>query len=348
MILKASQRGGGKQLALHLLNTTDNEHMELYEIRGFVSDDLTGAMKETYAVSKGTQCKQFLFSVSLSPPQTENVPIETFINAVNRIEAKNGLIGQPRIIVFHEKEGRRHAHAVWSRIDARTMTARNLPHFKLKLRDISRELYCENEWKMPKGLVNSTAKNPRNYTLAEHQQAKRMGRNAGELKGTLQDCWAISDSRQAFIAALEERGFKLAQGRRGHVAVTYDGEILSIARYTGKRAKDVRAKLGEADTLPSVEQTINQIANEMVPAIKRHLGELRLQHKIQKAPIEAKRRAMTISHRQERLMLERKQQERQKTEATVRSKKLNSGLKGLWDRITGQRAVAEQQNQVAG
>lgn len=33
-------------------------------------------------------------------------------------------------MVFHEKEGRRHARAVWSRIDAETMTAKQLSFFK--------------------------------------------------------------------------------------------------------------------------------------------------------------------------------------------------------------------------
>src|SRR5688572_24474410 len=135
MILKASQRGGGKQLGLHLTRTDDNEHVEVYEIRGFVSEDIIGALKEAYAVSKGTRCKQFLFSVSLNPPPHERVPVDVFENAIARIEQRNGLAGQPRIVVFHEKEGRRHAHAVWSRIDAETMTARNLPFFKAKLRD---------------------------------------------------------------------------------------------------------------------------------------------------------------------------------------------------------------------
>jgi hypothetical protein len=44
MILKGSQRGGAAQLARHLLKTIENEHVELYEVRGFVSDDLPGAL----------------------------------------------------------------------------------------------------------------------------------------------------------------------------------------------------------------------------------------------------------------------------------------------------------------
>jgi hypothetical protein len=89
------------------------------------------------------------FSLRLNPPLAEHVPIEAFEAAIEQIEHKLGLDGQPRAIVFHEKEGRRHAHAVWSRIDTQTMTAVNLPHYKMKLRDVSRNLYLEHGWKMP-------------------------------------------------------------------------------------------------------------------------------------------------------------------------------------------------------
>lgn len=67
MILKGSQRSGGQQLGRHLLKTEENEHVELHEIRGFVSDSVLGAMKEAQASSQGTRCKQYLFSLSLRP-----------------------------------------------------------------------------------------------------------------------------------------------------------------------------------------------------------------------------------------------------------------------------------------
>ena len=242
MILKGSQRGGAKQLALHLLKTEENEQVELHEIKGFVSDDLIGALKEAQAVSLGTRCKQFMFSVSLNPPETESVGIDAFEEAIARIEERTGLAGQPRVIVFHEKEGRRHAHCVWSRIDAEQMKAVNLSHFKLKLRDISRTLYLDHEWRMPRGLMNSAARDPRNFTLGEWQQAKRMGWHAGDLKSLIQECWAVSDSRAAFEQALSERGMTLARGdRRGHVVLTHEGEVLSVARYIGKRARSRQA-----------------------------------------------------------------------------------------------------------
>ena len=207
MILKGSQRGGAKQLALHLMKTEENEHVEIHEVRGFLADDVLGAFREVEAISQGTKCKQYLFSVSLNPPQTENVSIETFESALSSIEERTGLTGQPRVVVFHEKEGRRHCHAVWSRIDTETMTAKPLPFFKNKLQEVSREQYLENGWRMPPGLIDKRNRDPRNFTLDEWQQAKRAGRNAGAIKALIQEAWSISDSKNSFAHALKERGF---------------------------------------------------------------------------------------------------------------------------------------------
>lgn len=68
--MKGSQRAGATQLAIHLLKD-ENEHVEIHEISGFVSDNPMGALKEAQAISKGTKCHQFLFSLSLSPPDKE-------------------------------------------------------------------------------------------------------------------------------------------------------------------------------------------------------------------------------------------------------------------------------------
>ena len=153
MILYASQRGRSAELAAHLLNGDQNEHITVHEIRGFVSEDLAEALREAYAMSRGTRCKQFLFSVSLSPPETADVTVEDFEAAIEEIEKKMGLIDQPRIIVFHEKNGRRHCHAVWSRIDSEKLVAVNLAHWKRKLMDISAMLFLKHGWKLPKGIM---------------------------------------------------------------------------------------------------------------------------------------------------------------------------------------------------
>ena len=123
MILKGAQRGGWSRLAEHLLNLTDNDHVEVHEVSGFLADDLMGALQEVDAIAKGTRCKQFFFSVSFNPPEDQDVSIDAFEDAIARVEAKLGLDGQPRAVVFHEKNGRRHSHCVWSRINSAEMKA---------------------------------------------------------------------------------------------------------------------------------------------------------------------------------------------------------------------------------
>ena len=102
MILKGSQRGGARQLATHLLKVDVNEHVEIHEISGFISADLDGALREIHSISQGTRCKQFMFSLSLNPPQSESVPVEYFEKALTDVEKELKLENQPRAIVFHE------------------------------------------------------------------------------------------------------------------------------------------------------------------------------------------------------------------------------------------------------
>lgn len=349
MILKASQRGGGKALALHLLKTEENEHVEVHDLRGFCSDDLTGAMKETHAVSQGTKCRQYLFSVSLNPPAHEDVRTEIFEDALSRIEQKMGLEDQPRAVVFHEKEGRRHAHAVWSRIDADTMTAVQLSHFKVKLREVSREIYLEHGWKMPRGLMNSKERDPRNFSLEEWQQAKRAGHNAGELKETILECWATSDSRAAFEHALESRGLYLARGdRRGHVALTFEGDTVSIARATKCKTREIEARLGDPARFRSVEETKAHIASQVAPRIKHLLDETKRQRDIQLHALNTRRQSMRASHADERGRQIEAQQRRRQQETKERALRLRTGVRGFWDRITGERTRTIRQNHLEG
>ncbi len=258
MILVGNQRSGARSLAHHLLKE-ENEHVYVHEIRGFASQNLAAALNEAYAISRGTRCKQYLFSLSLNPPPDATVATSDFEKAIERIENSLGLSDQPRAIVFHEKEGRRHCHVVWSRINAEEMKAVHLPYTKRKLQEISRELYLEHGWKMPRGLANSKESNPYNFTLAQWQQSKRIGKDPRDIKAVFRDAWAISDSKAAFINALEDRGYKLARGdRRGFVAIDYRGEIYSIARWAGVKTKNIRQRLGDEKSLPPAQDVKNK------------------------------------------------------------------------------------------
>lgn len=346
MILKGSQRGSGRNLAVHLLRTDENEHVRIHQMRGFASDDLHEAFKEAEAISRGTKCRQYLFSLSLSPPESESVAPELFEHAIDRIEKRLGLEGQPRAIVFHEKEGRRHAHCVWSRIDAQTMTARQLSFFKSKLMGVSRDLYLENGWKMPRGLENAGERNPTNFTLAEWQQAKRQGVDPRWLKQAVQDCWNRSDDRKAFTHSLEERGFFLAKGdRRGHVVLDHHGDIWSLPRLLDVKTKDVRARLGDGADLPSVEATQKIIGERMTPAMRRHVQEAKDRFYERSMILGNYKAEMTQLHRAAREKLDQQHEAEWQEGTRLRAARLPRGLKGLWHRLTGKYQQVRAQNE---
>ncbi|SEJ66199.1 Relaxase/Mobilisation nuclease domain-containing protein [Pseudooceanicola nitratireducens] len=348
MILKGSQRGNAAKLARHLMNVQDNEHVELHELRGFVSDEqLLDALLEAQAVAKGTRCQQHLFSLSLNPPEGERVDVATFEAAIELAEQRLGLDGHARAIVFHEKEGRRHAHAVWSRIDVETMTAKNLPFFKRRLMEVSKELYLQNGWDMPKGIVDQAVRNPLNFTRAEWQQAKRAMADPRLVKAAFKQAWESSDNADTLKAALEEKGYFLARGdRRGVVAVDYQGEIYALARWSGVKTKDVKARIHDADNLPSVQERREEIAKRVSGQLVKYVLEINRTYSEKHPTIEFKRTQAVERHREERKLLDEMQRIRWDKETAARAARLPKGVSGLWSRITGKYSKIRTQNEL--
>ncbi|MFV0302501.1 MAG: relaxase/mobilization nuclease domain-containing protein [Paracoccus sp. (in: a-proteobacteria)] len=347
MILKASERKNAAELARHLMNTRDNDHVELHQVRGFLSDDLAGAFMEADAIAQGTRCRNFLFSLSLNPPERETVSVAAFEAAVEMAEQRLGLDGQPRAIVFHEKEGRRHAHAVWSRINAETMTARNLPFYKQKLTELSRELYLEHGWYMPRGLLDRALRNPLNFSRAEWQQAKRTQIDPRLLKAVFQDCWKRSDSVESLQAALDEKGYFLARGdRRGVVALDWRGEAYALSRYCGVKAKDVAARIGDAANLPSVTERHLWLAERMEGKLAAWARDETARHEKQALALKFQREQMVQRQRAQRRELDTVQAQRQADEQRQRAARVPKGIRGLWGWVSGQNRKIRLQNEL--
>ncbi len=346
MILVGSQRGGASQLAAHLGNDRDNDHVSVAELRGFVAPDLDGALNEAHAISKGTRCKQFLFSLSLNPPRDAAAGIDALIEAANRAESALGLEGQPRAIVIHEKEGRRHAHVVWSRIDAERMTAINLPHFKSRLCALSKELYLEHGWDLPDGHKQNGWKSPLNFTLAEWQQAKRLDLDPREIKQIFQTALRQSDNLASFRNALEEHGYFLAKGdRRAIVALDIHGEVYAAARWAGIKTKDMNQRLGTPDALPGLDEARTTLRTRLTNSLRSHLGDNRNAQQSERQPLFRERTAMVAAHRAEREQLAKKQDERLRAEMRERAKRLHTGIRGMWEWMTGKARAIRRQNE---
>lgn len=330
----------------------ENERIEVHEVRGFVASDLLGAFRESYAISRSTQCKQHLYSLSLSPPKDDVVSTVAFDQAIAEAEERLGLIGQPRAIVIHEKRGddgqlRRHAHAVWCRIDTQRMKAVQLSFTHTKLQSLSRDLYLENGWQMPRGLLEKRFCNPRNFTLQEWQQAKRRKKEPRLLKAMFQDAWAMSDGRGAFTNALMERGYALARGnRRGFVAVDHAGEVYSLSRWVGVKAKELRSQLGHEELLTSTNQAQKDLIELGVTRLQVIQDEALAKKEAAKANLEIKVRSAKTAYSTKAASLKAGHKLTLESLAREQATHFRTGLLGLLDRLNGRRKRIAEENRI--
>ncbi|MCU7846936.1 MAG: relaxase/mobilization nuclease domain-containing protein [Candidatus Thiodiazotropha sp. (ex Lucinoma kastoroae)] len=336
MIIKASQRSGARNLANHLMNAHENDHVTLHEVRGLAGQSLHAALLEIDGVSQGTRCQQPMMSVSFNPPEGEDVTFDQFETAFDSLEQKLGLTDQPRAVVFHEKHGRRHAHVVWSRIDIDSMKAINMSHFKNKCTDVSREQFLAHGWDMPKGLIDKRERDPFKLTNVEWQQLKRQCIDPKEIKVLCQDAWKHSDNLKSFKHALEERELFLAQGdRRGFVVLDNSSKVYSLSRFGGIKTKELKNRLGSPNLLPTVTVTQDKIRLSFNSEIRGRIALLKKRHKEELQPLQDKKAELVRVQRAERRELADQQRVKRHILEKEGRDKFRRGVMGFFDKVTG-------------
>lgn len=349
MILKASSRGGANSLANHL-TSDENDNVTVHQIDGFMADNVEGALQEMYAISRGTQCKKFMFSLSLSPPKEADITSKDFDDAIAQAEKRLGLEGQAKVVVIHEKGLDRppHAHCVWSRIDTDKMKAIEMGLYKKELNSLAKDLFIQHAWTMPNGFLGRDYADPRNFSLKEWKQAERQGLNPKQVKASIQGAWQYSDNQQSFNAALTQSGFFLARGdkKNVHLAVNWSGETYALRRTLGVKVKDIKDKIGDADKLPKVEAIKAIIAKAQSEAHTKLKEQLALQHKYELKPILKSRRNLLKDQHIERAKQHKFHEHRQQQERDERQKHYRRGFKGLFDVITGRNRNLKRTHEV--
>ena len=336
MIIKASQRKGGRALGKHLMNTNDNDHVEIGESRGFWGKSIYDCFLEIEAIASGTKCEQPLFSVSFNPPEGKNVTNAQFYNAFDRLEELLGLKGQPRFPVFHEKNGRRHAHCVWSRIDIDKMKAVNMAFFKEKCTQLSKELFFENNWALPKGLLKKTAKDTFNISVGEFQRLIKRDVHPNCIRESCKAAWNSSIDRRSLEQRLREYDLFLAKGdKRGAVIVDANQNVYSLSRYLGLSVKKVKDRIGDTDSLPSVRGVNSSIRSAFNREVRSKITALSNAHYFERQPMQEEKLGLINQQRKERQELEQLQQANLRNKQTKAKKRYRSGLSGIFDKVTG-------------
>lgn len=264
MIAKGTAHNNGVKLARYMITGKEGERAELWQLRGFAADNIVDAFRDVHVMAEATRAEQPFFHVQVRNPDGEELTRAQWERIANRIESKLGLTGQPRAIAFHtgEKTVHEHMHIAWSRIDQDTMTARPLPYFKFRLKEVSREL----EIKLNLTRVRNEVEGPIKYapTRAEEEQARRLGVDIRKTRQTIRNCYDRSDCGRSFEAALAHEGLILAQGeKRDFLVIDQAGGMHALGkRILGVTASKIREGLSDLDRqhLPTVEQARAHIA----------------------------------------------------------------------------------------
>lgn len=130
------------------------------------------------------------------------------------------------------------------------------------------------------------------------------------------------------------------------MAVDFRGEIYAISKYVGVRTKEVKAKTGPAENLPSIESTKSAISARMSGILRGHIQEAETRFKTHSASLAFRRNETVQRQREEREHFEKAQQERWAQETRERTQRLSKGFRGLWDRLTGKHVQIRRQNEL--
>lgn len=357
MIPKGNQRGGGQQLATHLSNAFDNEQIELADLRGTVARDLHGGFAEWHAQASATRCKKYLYSLSVNPDHRQGeVTRDQYMDFINRTEKNLGLTNQPRAVVFHVKNGREHAHVVWSRIQSDKMRAVQLSHDRQKLRTTAQEFARDHGILLPEGMQKDRgaarfADRVKRENLTEKQQQERTGVSKADRRKQTTEIWKQSDSGPAFVKALEGAGYYLCKGdRRAYVVADLYGEIHSLSRQLdGITVNELNARLIDfpLDKLPPASKAQDFARRKRDEHIKNRFNTMqaptlaqRRQHwqRVQaqrRTALNACRDEFTFRHHAERGALRQLQQAQNQGVLRDRLTTQPKGLAAFLQRVTG-------------
>ncbi len=117
------------------------------------------------------------------------------------------------------------------------------------------------------------------------------------------------------------------------------------SRWVGIKTKEVRAKLGDPESLPSIENTKLQLAEKFTDKLRHFIDESIAKHEKAAVALNKKLKALANHHRQERSQLKQSHFKQRVAEVQARSARLPTGLKALWFRLTGKYNLIKKHNE---
>ena len=305
MIAKGTPHRDGAILARYLVTGKDHERAELWELRGFPCTGIVPAFRSIHVMAAATKCLAPFFHVSVRNADGDDLDRTQWEFVANSVERMLGLTDQPRAIAFHisAESGHAHMHIAWSRINEETLTAKPLPFFKQRLKQVCREL----EERFSLTPVPNERRSAIHFapTRTEEEQARRLNIDVHSVRESIGNCFRQSDCGRSFREALSREGLFLARGdRRDFIVVDGAGGIHALGkRILGVSAAEIRHRLVDlcTDSLPTLEQTREFIGATNHPSAYSTLEDVCRRDQNAPRPVSSQRRPRdSVSEKKDR------------------------------------------------
>ena len=265
IVINGGSRCNGAYFAKHLINPDKNETVKVAELRGLAAKNIGQAFYEMKAVASGTRCKDFFYHANINPEKDETLTPEQWEQAVDELEKRLGLEGQARFVVEHQKKGRTHRHVVWSRIDVDRMRAIRMDYDYAKHQAVARQLEQEFGLKPGRSVIGpevEKGKRPdRRPKSWEVYRGQEVAMDVTAMKKEITALWQSTSSAEAFVSAMEARGYILARGDKQDFCIVDPlGQAHSLPRrIKGVKASEIKERLSPhvaPQALPSVKEAM--------------------------------------------------------------------------------------------
>jgi Relaxase/Mobilisation nuclease domain len=258
MIINGGSRSNGAFFAAHLANAEHNERVTLCEFRNLAARNLPDAFREMQAVALGTRCENFFYHANINPRSDEELTADQWQFAVDTLEAALGLSEHARFVVEHRKAGRTHRHAIWSRINVRTMTAVRMTDDYEKHQAVARALERQFVLRAERSVLGGNRREgkrpPRRPKTWESFRGKKSGISPSQMKEQVTGAYFGSSGAGEFALRLSQHGCTLVRGSTSGYCIRDEaGHLHSLLRrIEGITADELKAFMRGIDpaTLP--------------------------------------------------------------------------------------------------
>jgi len=290
MIIKGGSRSNGAQLGRYLMETGENAEVKVLELPASARS-VPEAVRDMERMGKATRGEKVLYHAQINPNPGEPMWKGDWIRSADILAEKLGMEGQPRVIVFHLKEGylegaREHAHVVFQRTDVEKgrliSDSHNYRKHEAASRQIERELghepvptvdrgtsYTQEEARKasqlpaPTELVRREGSARVTYVPDGQYGPLRSGRGANpkEVRAFVTMAYQRARGPEEFRGYLWAAKLQIAIGeRRAYSLIDEFGNDYTLARMVqGARTSDLKRFLGPVEEELMGQQDVQEV-----------------------------------------------------------------------------------------